>query len=99
MKVLSIALSVVVVIILSINTAPAMAQTATGEDAALIPASSFPYDAIGESYVPSLYFTMHQCEGERLVAVPKFPYNTCYLSYTPSLYYEAWKIRAVHAIK
>lgn len=87
------------IVAISLSAAPALAQSVTGGGASLGPASVFPYDVVGQSYVPSLYFPAPQREDEPLVAAPDFPYETGDLCYAPSLYYEARKIAAVQALK
>ncbi len=89
--------SAIVFIVVLVVTAVSTGAFAQGTK--LVPATPFPYEIMGENYVPSLYFSEEQIGDERLVAAPDFPYETLDLCYSPSLYYEAWKIRAVQAMK
>jgi hypothetical protein len=89
--------SAILLVVVSMIVAASIGGIA--QETSLVPAAVFPYDIVGENYVPSLYFSAYQSEDERLVVAPNFPYVTCDLCYSPSLYYEAWKIRAMQAMK
>ena len=87
------------IVLVVVSMVVAVLSGAIAQETRLMPAAAFPHDIVGENYVPSLYFSVSRSEDERLVVAPNFPYETCDLCYSPSLYYEAWKIRAMQAMK
>ncbi len=87
------------ILLVAVSMIAATCIGAMAEQTPLVPAHPFPYEIMGENYVPSLYFPADSVRDERLVAVADFPTVTWEYCYCPSLYYEAWKIEAFLAKK
>jgi len=87
------------ILLVAVSAAATTFMGAMAQQTSLTPAADFPYGTIAENYVPSLYYSVPQDKGDRLVAAPDFPYGTVDLCYCPSLYYEASEVKAVQAMK
>ncbi len=85
--------SICTILLVAVSMIAATCVGTMAEQTRLVPADPFPYEIIGENYVPSRYFPAGSIRYERLVAAPDFPALALDSCYCPSLYYEAWKIR------